>query len=1019
MNSAVITILSLSVSGSILALILLAGKTLLKNRVSKAFSYYIWILVMLRLIVPVAAPVNLMGTLFDVGQPGVTGAPIEQTDIPARNEAYQIAAPSNTQTASEEQADNETARTQTPADPRWPLDVWSFIRNNLLWIWLTGAACGLGWFITAYLYFSRRIRRSCTPPHIDDLAVFEQMRGGRRVTMACSSHVSTPVLIGVYHPVIVLPQLAYVRNGMGEELKHILRHELTHYRRKDVLYKWLVAAVTSLHWFNPLMPWIRREMGRACELSCDEGVISGMSEREKQFYGNMLLKLSAGRKLPTGILTTTLCEDKEQLTERLVSIKKYKKKSACAVALTLVLALLLTGCAAALGAANGSTGAPASNTQAENAQIAAPFESVAAELLKTCKFPVFLPTYFPSPGEGNEWSLTPEVKEGTFSIEINRQPSGYTGQARSLADWYGVLSGNVGEPSEQPLEKQFKSGGDIAVNDIALPDGIKGKEYIDDPSVAGGAAIAWEKDGWSFFVTAYPDGDSSTINYANRIIGAISGQTLPGTRGKLCFIYNGNMPMTEVSWEAEPGVWYEIDSRDPNDVIKLLQSMKKLDGFVSESDSIDILNNDINFQSSGLEIQELNEPVKIDRATAIKNAEASMGESVGSQARVITAVLVKITQNTPINPDSATYLKDHPAWIVTFHGVTLVKNGPSKTPTVLADENVVIDAAGGDVLESFSYPDTQPWLGVPQKSDRPRSDDMTFARITFGSDRDWIVYRMGREPDSEDPLADGGSVLAYHEPPVKYVPPEGGNAVDLPGTADDVTFYLSAAGEVYRIDVYGDCEMRGRDTPDATLAGVLTVYGGPDAVERIDDSYVLWYFSPEDSNKRMWFEVKDGELTMRMGISGGQSTPAIDEKTAVPVSNGDWVWPVEGCDTITSTYGMRYHPIRGLYKFSDHIDIAGNGVEGAAVYAALAGTVSKAEFGDEQGNYIVISHDGGIETIYRHLSELKVSAGDSVAAGGTIGTVGKTGTATGPCLAFCVYVDGKALNPLDYLKIKS
>lgn len=147
-----------------------------------------------------------------------------------------------------------------------------------------------------------------------------------------------------------------------------------------------------------------------------------------------------------------------------------------------------------------------------------------------------------------------------------------------------------------------------------------------------------------------------------------------------------------------------------------------------------------------------------------------------------------------------------------------------------------------------------------------------------------------------------------------------------------------------------------------------------------------------------------------------ENTPAI---TARPVSNLDWVWPVEGCDTVASLYGKRVHPITGTNEFSDHIDIAGNGVEGAAVYAALAGTVSKAEFDDEQGNYIVISHDNGIKTIYRHLGELKISTGDTVAVGDTIGTVGSTGKVTGACLAFSVYVDGTAVNPLDYLQIKS
>ena len=180
--------------------------------------------------------------------------------------------------------------------------------------------------------------------------------------------------------------------------------------------------------------------------------------------------------------------------------------------------------------------------------------------------------------DGKEWSASPEVKNGSFSIQLYQLPLGNASRARSDADWYGVLSGNVGEPSEQPLETQFRTGSNITINDIRLPDGINGKEYIGDPDAASGTAITWEKDGWRFFVTAYPDGDSSTANYARQIIGAIkdSGQALAGSQGTLSFIYNGNMPMTEASWEAEPGVWYAINARDPNDVIALLQSMKKI-----------------------------------------------------------------------------------------------------------------------------------------------------------------------------------------------------------------------------------------------------------------------------------------------------------------------------------------------------------------------------------------------------------------------------------------------------------
>jgi len=150
--------------------------------------------------------------------------------------------------------------------------------------------------------------------------------------------------------------------------------------------------------------------------------------------------------------------------------------------------------------------------------------------------------------------------------------------------------------------------------------------------------------------------------------------------------------------------------------------------------------------------------------------------------------------------------------------------------------------------------------------------------------------------------------------------------------------------------------------------------------------------------------------------SQSESTPAVDEEnTAEPDSNSGWVWPLEErYDRVTAPYGSRVHPITGTTVFHDHIDIGAK--EGSSVYTALAGTVSETGFDDEWGNYIVINHDNSIETFYQHLSEIQVSAGDPVAVGDTIGTVGSTGNATGPHLAFGVRIDGKAVNPLDYLK---
>lgn len=135
------------------------------------------------------------------------------------------------------------------------------------------------------------------------------------------------------------------------------------------------------------------------------------------------------------------------------------------------------------------------------------------------------------------------------------------------------------------------------------------------------------------------------------------------------------------------------------------------------------------------------------------------------------------------------------------------------------------------------------------------------------------------------------------------------------------------------------------------------------------------------------------------------------------LDNGGWVWPAEGCDTVSSRFGKRVHPVSGITTESDHITISGDNAEGAKVYAALAGTVSETGFADDRGNYIRITHAGGIETVYAHLKEVLAEDGASVISGEIIGTVGQTGNATGPCLAFSVYVDGAATNPLDYFHL--
>lgn len=130
------------------------------------------------------------------------------------------------------------------------------------------------------------------------------------------------------------------------------------------------------------------------------------------------------------------------------------------------------------------------------------------------------------------------------------------------------------------------------------------------------------------------------------------------------------------------------------------------------------------------------------------------------------------------------------------------------------------------------------------------------------------------------------------------------------------------------------------------------------------------------------------------------------------VYSGSMTWPCPSYNRISSPYGYRTHPISGTRKLHKGLDISAS--SGNPVIAAASGTVVKSYFSSSYGNYVVISHGGGVMTAYAHMTRRLVSVGERVAAGQQVGTVGSTGNSTGPHLHFEVYVGGSTVNPMNY-----
>ncbi|MDF9842371.1 MULTISPECIES: peptidoglycan DD-metalloendopeptidase family protein [unclassified Paenibacillus] len=150
-------------------------------------------------------------------------------------------------------------------------------------------------------------------------------------------------------------------------------------------------------------------------------------------------------------------------------------------------------------------------------------------------------------------------------------------------------------------------------------------------------------------------------------------------------------------------------------------------------------------------------------------------------------------------------------------------------------------------------------------------------------------------------------------------------------------------------------------------------------------------------------EVRDAEAQLK-------ASQALAEKARLAPAV---IWPTRS-KVITSSFGYRSDPFKGISAYHSGIDIAGS--IGDPIYAAMEGEVTASDQMGARGKYIIIKHANGLETWYMHLNSMSVSAGDKVTKGEQIGTLGNTGRSTGPHLHFQVIKQNKAVNPLGYVK---
>lgn len=284
---------ALSLGGGLVGLVLMATGLLTRSRYAARWRCWGWLLLCLRLAIPlpfsfpnvqVRAPIQLTSPSlerpselpFTAGRPFQDAVPSPIT--PTGSSSQQ---PDSSSPTSSSQDDPDT---QTQAMPT------VYLSQIVTGIWIVGGVGILIWNLIAHVRLKRFLKRWASPVRDFQLlplynAIGDELELDRRPRLMTCPGLAAPMLAGLFHPILLLPEQPLA----PKELEYALLHELTHYRRRDIWLKALALWVRAVHWFNPLVWLMARAIEQDTELSCDEAVLRRLPQEEHAAYGKTIL----------------------------------------------------------------------------------------------------------------------------------------------------------------------------------------------------------------------------------------------------------------------------------------------------------------------------------------------------------------------------------------------------------------------------------------------------------------------------------------------------------------------------------------------------------------------------------------------------------------------------------------------------------------------------------------------------------------------------------------------------------
>lgn len=370
-------VLRLSLQMSILLLLSFLGNKWLTRRFAAQARCFLWMAFSIRLLIPAALS-------FALPSWGAEIQKATEAALPSAAQVGQAEAPAFVDVLPM----GSTAGFAAPAEISYGQ---ISAGEGIALLWLIGAVCFLLAHVGIHVFHMRFLRaHSEIVCGGEQQALLEQIREElhvrRNLPVWICGKVDSPMLTGLFHPTLILPRTEFSQ----EQRMFIFRHELAHYKRRDLWTKWVFLLAQSVHWFNPLVHILAKKANLDLENACDDTVLKGKDRLYRKAYGTVLLDVLTNQTHAVP-LSTHFIGRKEEMLGRFRNMINTapKKKGYGFLCCVLVGMVLLTSTLYPAPAQAVSTGA-SSQPKATPEEIAET-RALLAECLKGSMFETYQP----------------------------------------------------------------------------------------------------------------------------------------------------------------------------------------------------------------------------------------------------------------------------------------------------------------------------------------------------------------------------------------------------------------------------------------------------------------------------------------------------------------------------------------------------------------------------------------------------------------------------------------------------